>query len=93
LGAVGLLLTAGFLFTGIKRVYDCSKCGRFTASLWPLAFLLFFLLYNLTECTILFQDLEWAICVATVIGSDAVVLGWNAEREEELLFAQGETPA
>jgi exopolysaccharide production protein ExoQ len=91
LGSVGLFLTVGFLGTGIKRVYVCSKRGQSTAYLWPLAFLLFFLLYNLTECTILFQDLEWAACVATVIGSDAVLLGSNAE--QELLFAQGETLA
>lgn len=93
LGAVGLFLTAGFLCTGIKRVYDFSKRSQPTAYLWPLAFLLFFLLYNLTECTILFQDLEWAVCVATVIGSDAALLELNAEQEEQLLFAQGETPA
>lgn len=93
LGAVGLLLTAGFLCTGIKRVYDCSEHDQSAAYLWPLAFLLFFLLYNLTECTILFQDLQWAICVAIVLGSDPALLESNAEQEEELFFAQGETPA
>jgi len=93
LGAVGLLLTTGFLWTGTKRAYHCSNHGRSTVSLWPLAFLCFFLLYNLTECTILFQDLYWAVCVATVIGSEAVLLESHEEQEEELFFAPGETPA
>ena len=93
LGAVGLLLTTGFLWTGIRRTYHCSNHGRSNVSLWPLAFLCFFLLYNLTECTILFQDLYWAVCVATVIGSEAVLLESHEEQEEELFFAPGETPA
>jgi len=93
LGAVGLLLTTGFLWTGIKRTYHCSDHNRSTVSLWPFAFLCFFLLYNLTECTILFQDLQWAVCVATVVSSDAALHESNAEQEEELFSAQGETPA
>jgi hypothetical protein len=58
--------------------------------LWPLAFLFFFFLHNLGECTILFQDLEWAVCVATVVGADAALFAPDAEQEEELLLVPSE---
>jgi exopolysaccharide production protein ExoQ len=93
LGAVGFLLALGFLGTGIKRAFYWSKRSRSSIDLWPLAFLFFFLLYNLTECTILLQDLEWAVCVATVVGTDRALFAPNAGLEEELLFVQSEGTA
>jgi exopolysaccharide production protein ExoQ len=90
LGAVGLLLSLGFLWTGIKRAYSCSERSSSSVDLWPLAFLFFFLLHNLAECTILMQDLEWAVCVATIVGADAALLDSATEQEEGLAFVPGE---
>jgi O-antigen ligase len=90
LGAVGLLLAVVFLWTGIKRAYSYSQCNQSSVNLWPLAFLFFFLLYNLAECTILMQDLQWAICVAIVAGADEELFVPGEEKEEELLLVPGE---
>lgn len=81
LGAVGLLLAVVFLWTGIKRAYSYSQCNQSSVNLWPLAFLFFFLLYNLAECTILMQDLQWAICVAIVAGADEELFVPGEEKE------------
>ena len=86
LGAVGLFLTVAFLGAGIMRTYYCAERNRDTVALWPLAFLCYFLLRNIGECSILIQGLEWALCVATVVGTDAALLAPEAEQEEELLF-------
>jgi len=87
LGAVGLLLTLIFLGAGIRRTYCCSERNRSTVALWPLAFLCYFLLRNTGECSILIQGLEWALCVATVIGTDAALVAPDAE---ELLLVPSE---
>jgi len=71
LGIAGLLLFLWFAGTGIKRAVVRAKTAESVQDLWPLAFLIFFLIHNLSECTILWQNsLEWAICVATVVGAD-----------------------
>jgi O-antigen ligase len=90
LGAVGFLLALGFLGTGIKRAYYCSERSRFNMNLWPLAFLSFFLLHNLGECTILLQDLEWAICVATIASADTALCATVSGQEEDILFVPSE---
>jgi len=86
LGIVGLALTLLFLGAGIRRALYWSERNRSSTGLWPLAFLLFFLLLNLTECTILLQDLEWGICVAVVASTDPVLLALHSEQEDELLL-------
>jgi len=90
LGAVGFVLTLAFLGTGVKRAYYWSEHGQSRAGLWPLAFLLFFLLHNFGECTIFFQDLQWSICVAVVAGTDRVLFAPDAEQEELLLEPSAE---
>lgn len=71
LGFVGLGLFLWFVGTGLRRAVHVAKCAESTMDLWPLAFLVFFLIHNLAECTILYQNtLEWAVCVATVVGAD-----------------------
>jgi exopolysaccharide production protein ExoQ len=90
LGAVGLLLTLVLLGTGVKRAYSFSDFDRSSVSFWPLAFIFYFLLHNLAECTILFQDLEWAVCVATVVGTDATLFAPEARQEEDFLLATSE---
>ena len=85
LGVVGFVLTLAFLGAGIRRALYWSDSSRSSMALWPLAFLLFFLLQNLTECSILLQDLEWGICVAVVAGTDPVLLATHEDEEEILL--------
>jgi exopolysaccharide production protein ExoQ len=81
LGIVGLLLALFFIGTGIKRALYLSKQRQFGTELWPVAFLLYFVLHNLGECTILLQDLEWAMCVSCIAGADLLILTCNAEEE------------
>jgi exopolysaccharide production protein ExoQ len=71
LGLLGLLLILLFVGTGIKRALVVAENKESIQDLWPLAFLVFFLIHNLAECTMMWQNkLEWALCIATVIGSD-----------------------
>jgi O-antigen ligase len=90
LGAVGLLLALGFLATGIKRAFDLSEQHRSSVYLWPLAFLFFLTVHNIGECTILLQDLEWALCVATIVSADATLFATEDEQEEEFLLLPSE---
>jgi len=74
LGLAGLLLFAWFMVTGLRRALYQAETGESLSDLWPLAFLVYFLIHNLGECTIMWQNcLEWALCVAVVIGSDPVL--------------------
>ena len=86
LGAAGLLLSLAFLGIGIKRAFDRSERNESSVDLWPLAFLFFFMLHNVAEGTILFQDLEWSLCVAIVIGTDRALLAPALESQEEFLL-------
>lgn len=86
LGAVGFVLALVFLGTGLKRAYSWSEHRESPTGLWPLAFLLFFILYNFGECTILLQDLQWSICVAVVASTDSVLFAPDAEGEDEMLL-------
>jgi exopolysaccharide production protein ExoQ len=71
LGLAGLLLFLWFAATGLRRAVLLAKGATTLQELWPLAFLMYFLIHNLGECTIVWQNsLEWAVCVATVAGSD-----------------------
>jgi exopolysaccharide production protein ExoQ len=70
LGFVGLALFAWVAGIGSWRALIRAKSARSIEDLWPLAFMVFFLIHNLAECTILLQNnLEWALCVAVVVGS------------------------
>jgi O-antigen ligase len=91
LGFVGFALTLAFLGAGIRRAFYWSDRNRSSLGLWPLAFLLFFLLQNFTECSILLQDLEWGICVAVVASTDPVLFATDEdEYDEELLLEPSE---
>ena len=71
LGIAGFLLFVWFAWIGVRRAAMLAKNAESIQDLWPLAFLIFFLIHNLGECTILWQNsLEWALCVATVVGAD-----------------------
>jgi O-antigen ligase len=88
LGIVGFALTLAFLGAGIRRAFHWSDQSRSSVRLWPLAFILFFLFQNFTECTILLQDLEWGICVAVVASTDPVLLAAEEHEPEEELFLE-----
>jgi O-antigen ligase len=69
LGVVGTFLFLAFLRTGVMRALRQAETKVCKGDLWPLAFFVFFMLHNLAECTIAWQNsLEWSLCVATVLG-------------------------
>ena len=72
------------------RAYSWSERGLSSTDLWPLAFLFFFLLYNLAECTILLQSLEWALCVATIVSTHPALHAYEEQQEEEMFFMPSE---
>jgi exopolysaccharide production protein ExoQ len=86
LGALGFLLALAFLGAGMKRAYYWSEIDRSSVNHWPLAFLLFFMIYNLGECTILLQDLQWALCVSVVASTDTALFVSGTEHEEESIY-------
>jgi exopolysaccharide production protein ExoQ len=92
LGGIGLLLTLAFLGIGMKRALSFSEQRQAGTELWPLAFLLYFVLHNLGECSILTQDLEWAIGVSCVVGADPMLLSFNVQEEDELSLVPLEEP-
>ncbi|HUJ50257.1 MAG TPA: O-antigen ligase family protein [Bryobacteraceae bacterium] len=81
LGVAGLLLFVWMAVVGLRRAFDQAQHGESAASYWPLAFLLYFLVHNLGECTILWQNsLEWALCVSVVVCADPVLrAAWRTE--------------
>ncbi len=69
-GVVGLLIFLFVIAKGLWRATLRAKNAQALQDLWPLAFLVFFLLHNFGECTILLQNnLEWALCIAVIIRS------------------------
>ena len=83
LGVIGLLLTLIFLGIGLKRALSFSEQRHAGAALWPLGFLFYFILHNLGECSILVQDIEWAMCVACIAGADPMLLSFSVQEEED----------
>lgn len=86
LGGIGFLLMLIFLGVGLRRAYFWSEYRQSRTNSWPLAFLFFFMLHNLGECTILLQDLHWTVCVAVVASTDLALYAPCSEQEEELLL-------
>ena len=71
LGAAGLGLFALMAASGLRRTLRIASRAQSIQDLWPLAFIIFFLLHNMGEVSILWQNnLEWGLFVATVIGAD-----------------------
>jgi exopolysaccharide production protein ExoQ len=71
LGAVGLALFVWMAIVGFRRALTAARHSESAQGYWPLAFLLYFLIHNLGECTILWQNsLEWALCVSVVVCAD-----------------------
>jgi O-antigen ligase len=72
LGLLGMFLFLVGFATGVKHAWLHARAGKTVLDLWPLAFLIFFAIHNMAECTIAWQNcLEWSVFVATVLGTDA----------------------
>lgn len=68
LGLLGLAIFLYVIVKGLWRAAIRAKHAQELQDLWPLAFLVFFVLHNFGECTILLQNnLEWALCIAIII--------------------------
>jgi O-antigen ligase len=68
LGVVGLGLFLANFIMSMRRGLLWARTERATIGLWPLAFLSFTFLFNLTEGSILRQDnLLWVLYVATSV--------------------------
>jgi len=90
LGAIGLLLTLILIGSGVKRALYISRQSFSSTALWPLAFLLYFIIHNAGECTIMVQDIEWALCVSCIIGADPLLFACKAQEEEMPLISMVE---
>ncbi len=83
LGIVGLILASLFLAKGLYKAILQADLGDSIEDLWPLAFLIFFLIHNTAECSIMRKNsLEWALCVATVLDLVPKRIGYAAAMEE-----------
>jgi exopolysaccharide production protein ExoQ len=83
LGAIGFVLSLVFLGIGFHRAIFWSKLGHSTVEVWPLAVMVYFLIFNFGEATILIHSLQWALWIATVLGSDPVLFAPDEEEENE----------
>src|SRR5215467_1522124 len=90
LGAIGLLLTLILIGSGVKRALYLSRHSFSSTALWPLAFLLYFIIHNAGECTIMVQDIEWALCVSCIIGADPLLFACKAQEDEMPLISMVE---
>lgn len=68
LGIIGLgVFLAGFIVS-VRRGFSWAHSERTIIGLWPLAYLSFMFLFNLSECSILRQDnLFWVLYIATAV--------------------------
>jgi O-antigen ligase len=68
LGLVGLFLACWFLGKGVYHAAQRAEFRDSIQDMWPLAFLIYFLIHNMAECSIMWKNsFEWALCVATVL--------------------------
>jgi exopolysaccharide production protein ExoQ len=68
LGLAGMILALAFVRGGIRSALWRAGARKSRRDLLPLAFLVYFLLHNIAECSILLKnDLEWALCIAFII--------------------------
>jgi exopolysaccharide production protein ExoQ len=87
LGVVGLVFLLGFLWTGIKRTVDYAERNESKADLWPLALLIFILVHNMAEVTIMWpNNLEWALGIAAVVIADPRLSTAEAQEQDEFLL-------
>jgi len=91
LGVVGAALFLIFLWKGLTRVTRLAEEKLSREDLWPLAFVVFFVVHNFAECTIIWQNcLEWSLCIATVISAHPKVYAVMNDREPALASDESE---
>jgi exopolysaccharide production protein ExoQ len=68
MGLAGLTLFLAGLVLAVRRAVRLVRCSRASESLWPLIYLSFLLLYNLTEPTIMQHNtVYWVLYVAIAL--------------------------
>jgi exopolysaccharide production protein ExoQ len=92
LGIIGLALTLSFLGIGVKRAIKFSEHRHSGTAIWPLAFLFYFILHNTVECSIMIQDIEWALCVSCIAGADPLLFSFDIQEEDEMPLLPMEEP-
>jgi O-antigen ligase len=89
--SLGLAGGAGafwFLARGTIHATLLAETSDLREDLFPFAFLVYFLIHNIVECTIVYlNSLEWALCVATVLA----VLPERLEKWEAIAFDESES--
>jgi len=74
LGIVGCGLFVVFLSKGLTRTVHLAERRVVKEDLWPLAFMVFFVVHNCAECSILWQNcFEWSLFITTAVSADPVV--------------------
>lgn len=74
LGMVGCLLFLVFLWKGLAQAVRLAEHRNIKEEMWPLAFIVFVIVHNCAECSILSQNcFEWSLFIATVISANPVV--------------------
>ena len=83
LGFIGFVLAIILLAQGFKRAWAQGHADDSPQGYWPLALLMFVAIHNLGECSIAWQNsLEWAVCVATIVGCDPKLRALFESQEE-----------
>lgn len=73
-GIVGTGLLVIFLSKGLSRAVYLAEERTVKEEMWPLAFLVFFVVHNCAECSILLQNcFEWSLFLATVMSANPIV--------------------
>jgi len=68
LGFVGGILACWFLAKGTLHAARLADLSEFQEDVFPFAFLVYFLIHNMAECSIVYlNSIEWALCVGTVL--------------------------
>ena len=80
LGAIGLSLFLIPYFIGLRNAFRFYLAGRDAIRVWPLLYLSFMFLYNLTEATEMEQNSIFMVLFASVVAS----LAFHPAREREV---------
>ena len=81
LGVAGMVVFLWCLFTAARNGVRLVRRDHGSVALWPVVFLSFLVLYNITETTVLQQNnVYWSLYVATVFAWMAP--SWRRKREE-----------
>ncbi|GEM_PF-1702732 len=86
LGVVGLLIFVPIVLAALRRAYALALRAKTLDAAFPLIFLAFFLVSNITESFLVaYNSLSWALFVTLSL---QLSLWWQAERRSPLLSAE-----